>query len=123
MFTYNEGKLRTADVLHPGTSSGNIYPRVATVILQSRIKGILNIWGSVNVLIDENLNDISTAPTRKPSGCEKRPLGDVNVDCVFDIWDPALTMAYSLAKEDGFSTKLGHTLRQRVTDIMARKHL
>ena len=61
--------------------------------------------------------------TRKPSGCEKRPLGDVNVDCVFDIWDPALTMAYSLAKEDGFSTKLGHALRQRVTDIMVRKHL
>ena len=64
-FTYNEGKLRIADVLHPGTSLGNIYPRVATVILQSRIKGILNIWGSVNILIDENLYDISTAPNTK----------------------------------------------------------
>ena len=110
--------MHIADVINPDKPSTH----VADLVFDALVDGSLSIQASVNTLIDDKLGYIGNHELR-PTQCTKKPLGDVNEDCIFDIQDPAYVMAFTLAQEKNFADEFGQTLLKKMSTKEVSKNV
>ena len=118
VYSHTKGQLHIADVINPDKPSTH----VADLVFDALVDGSLSIQASVNTLIDDKLGYIGNHELR-PTQCTKKPLGDVNEDCIFDIQDPAYVMAFTLAQENNFADEFGQTLLKKMSTKEVSKNV
>lgn len=115
-YLHKAGLLHLANVIDPDALSRD---SILFLVFESRQVGVLNVQITSTMLIDNMLHFIGTSPPPgTPAACALRPLGDVNMDCVFDVRDAAYTLLYSLASEHTFHNNIGHHFSSEATSEM-----
>ena len=104
-YSVSENKLT---IFGPLGESKALSEDVAEVVFTSLRNGVPQVSLSSFATVDKELRSV---PSKPETSCSNVVLGDVNLDCSFDIIDVAFITAYVASSKTGFTDSLGTKMK------------